>query len=217
MGHLDVASAEADRAAELEPLEWINPLFSALIHLRRGELAQSAEMIDRSEKISKKRVDFQLRVELLHALSSNDRERARRILIDAHATWPSGSSNLLDVMNEALASKGNDSERPAQLRRALDEIQKSGRPTDHIGLVFAAVAIFLEQKEVALDALWFDFNSPSGLDSALMWTPVFKPLWPEPKFLELVRAMKMPEYWRVAGWSDVCRPKGDNGFECVAK
>jgi hypothetical protein len=27
--------------------------------------------------------------------------------------------------------------------------------------------------------------------------------------------MKMPEYWRAAGWSEFCRPKGADDFECI--
>jgi len=31
----------------------------------------------------------------------------------------------------------------------------------------------------------------------------------------LPRAMKLPEYWRVVGWPEFCRPKGADDFECV--
>jgi adenylate cyclase len=213
VGRFDIASFEAKRAAELEPLEWINPLFSALIHLCRGELAQSAALIDRSKQISQKSLDFQMRVELLYALSSGDRERALGVLREA--TRPISrpvANSLLDAITNGLASEKDDPE----LRPALEQAARLGQETNQIGLPFAAVAVFRGQKAVALDALWLDFNSPGGLDSALLWTPVFRPLWREPRFLELIRAMKLPEYWRAAGWSEFCRPKGDNDFECLA-
>lgn len=61
----------------------------------------------------------------------------------------------------------------------------------------------------------FDFRSPIVIDSTMIWTPVIQPLRNEQRFRELLKAMKLPEYWRVAGWGDFCRPKGPDDFECV--
>jgi hypothetical protein len=36
-----------------------------------------------------------------------------------------------------------------------------------------------------------------------------------PKNRAWLRAMKPPEYWRVAGCPEFCRPKGANDFECI--
>jgi TolB-like protein len=218
VGHMDAALAQARRASELEPLAWITPLFEGLIHLSRGEMTQSMDLIDRSKKISRKIQKFQMRVELLHALSSGEADRARHVLTMAPDEWQlPGDKKLLNTMDDALASFAGDSGLPPQFHNALEEARaSSGGLSDHIGLAFAAVAVFAKQKEVALDALWFDFRSPAGLDSPLLWTPVFRPLWNEPRFHELVRALKLPEYWRAAGWGDFCRAKGADDFECVA-
>ena len=218
VGHLDAALAHAKRASELEPLAWITPLFEGLIHLSRGEMTQSTNLIDRSKKISQSVQNFQMRVELLHALSSGEGERARRLFTTAPPEWPlPGDKKLLVAMDNALASFASNSDLPSQLHNALEEARaSSGGLSGHIGLAFAAVAVFAKQKEVALDALWFDFRSSAGLDSPLIWAPVFRPLWNEPRFYELVRAMKLPEYWRAAGWGDFCRAKGADDFECSA-
>ena len=53
--------------------------------------------------------------------------------------------------------------------------------------------------------------------AGLVWTPVYQPLRSDPRFLEFLKKMKMPEYWRTAGWSEFCRPKGENDFECIGK
>jgi TolB-like protein/Tfp pilus assembly protein PilF len=216
VGHMDAALAHARRASELEPLAWIPPLFEALIHLSRGEMTQSRDLIDQSKKNSRNVQNFQMRVELLHALSSGEADRARHVLTTTPDEWQlPGDKKLLNAMDNALASSAGDSGLPSQFPNAFEEARaSSGGLSGHIGLVFAAVAVFAKQKEVALDALWFDFRSPAGLDSPLVWTPVFRPLWNEPRFHELVRALKLPEYWRTAGWGDFCRAKGADDFEC---
>jgi hypothetical protein len=64
--------------------------------------------------------------------------------------------------------------------------------------------------------LWSQLNG-EGLDTAWIWTQPLRPLLQEPRFLELLRALKLPEYWRVAGWPAFCRAKGENDFECFAR
>ena len=80
VGHTTTALEHADRACELDPLAWVPPTVASVIHLSRGELAQSKEFIDRSAQIRGELVGFQLRVQLLYALSIRDVELARRIL-----------------------------------------------------------------------------------------------------------------------------------------
>ena len=116
-------------------------------------------------------------------------------------------------MDDALASVSSGSE-PPDLSQALREAWSLGKPD--AGLSLAAVAVFVKHPDAALDALWFDFRSPIVIDSAVIWTPVFKPLRNEQRFIELLKAMRLPEYWRKAGWGDFCRPKGADDFECVA-
>jgi TolB-like protein len=189
VGHMDAALAQARRASELEPLAWIPPLFEGLIHLSHGEMTRSTNLIDQSKKISGRIQNFQMRVELLHALSSGDSERARQVLTTGLDEWRlPGDKKLLNAMDNALAPVIGDSKLPAGFHDALEEPgASSGGLSGHIGLAFAAVAVFSKQKEVALDALWFDFRSPTGLDSPLVWTPVFRPLWNEPRFHESAR------------------------------
>jgi len=35
-----------------------------------------------------------------------------------------------------------------------------------------------------------------------------------PRTHELVKALRLPEYWREVGWPDMCRPIGEHDFEC---
>jgi TolB-like protein/class 3 adenylate cyclase/Tfp pilus assembly protein PilF len=218
VGHLDAAFGHANRACELDPLAWVPPSIAALIQLSRGDLAQSKVWLDRFEKARGKIDGFAIRLELIHALSGHDTDLARRTLALARSTAaPELSSpadkKLIEAMDHALASTGNGSEPPPNLVRALEEAEAMGKL--HIAPQFGAVASFVNQPEVAVDALWFDMHSPGSLDAAWIWMPLFQRVRNEPRFLDLLRAMKLPTYWRVAGWGDFCRPKGLDDFECV--
>jgi len=218
VGHLDAAMEHANRAQELDPLAWVPPTIVGVIHLCRGEFTQTRESFDRSEKLREKLEGFQIRLELLYALSKGDGVLARRALAMARSSsageWSLPSNKkLVETMDQALVYASNPSEPPLNFSRALKEAEALGEP--NIGLALAAVEVFVKQREAALDALWFDYRSPAVVDLALIWTPIFQPLRKEPRFLELLQVANLPAYWREAGWGDFCRPKGTNDFECV--
>jgi hypothetical protein len=151
-------------------------------------------------------------MELMYALCRRDADLARRALALAQkATWSPDppTPELISAMDQALAGFQNSGAAPLDLGKTLREHGPSGR------MPLSAVAAFVGQKEVALDALVLEAELSVIDIPGLIWTPVYQPLRNEPRFLELLRRMKMPEYWRAAGWSKFCRPKGDNDFECI--
>jgi hypothetical protein len=84
-------------------------------------------------------------------------------------------------------------------------------------LPLSAVAVFVGQKEAALDALSVEAKALGNDVAGLIWTPVYRPLRREPRFREFLRAMKMPDYWQAAGWSEFCQPtpeQGPDAFTC---
>jgi tetratricopeptide (TPR) repeat protein len=218
VGHLDAALEHATRACELDPLAWVPPSIAALIQLSRGDLTQSRLWLDRFEKARGKIDGFAIGLELSQALSGRDADLVRRALALARSSAaPELSSpadrKLFEAMDQALAPTSIGSESLPNLGRAFEEAKTMGEL--HVAGHFGAVAIFVNQPEVGLDALWFEMRSPRGLDPAWAWIPLFQPVRNQPRFLELLRAMGLPEYWRVAGWGDFCRPKGANDFECI--
>ena len=217
VGHLDAAMEHANRAQELDPLAWVPPSIAGVIYLCRGEFAQSRELLDRSEKLREKLEGFQIRLELLYALSKGDGVLARRALAMARSSPPGewtvpSNKRLIETMDQAVAYASNPSGPPPNFGRALEEAEALGEPS--IGLALAAVEVFVKQPEAALDALWFDYRSPAAADLALIWTPIFQSLRKERRFLELLKAAKLPAYWRQAGWGDFCRSKGTDDFDC---
>jgi TolB-like protein len=214
VGRINDALQHGLRACELEPLGWVPPTVVSLAYLSRGDLVQSRTYLDRSEKLSDRLRGFQSRLELMYALCRRDPDLARRALTLAqHATWAPDppSPELIATMDEALAAFQNSAAAPVDLGRTLRESGPSGR------MPLSAVAAFLGQKEVALDAIALEAELSVIDIPGLIWTPVYQPLRSEPRFLDLLRKFKMPEYWRAAGWSEFCQPKGDNDFECVGK
>jgi TolB-like protein/Tfp pilus assembly protein PilF len=174
VGHLDAALEHANRACELDPLAWVPPSIAALIQLSRGDLAQSRLWLDRFEKARGKIDGFALHLELIHALSGRDIDLARRTLgLARSSAAPELSSpadkKLIDAMDQALASTGNSSAPTPNLVRALEEAEAMGEL--HIALQLGAVAVFVNQPEAALDALWFNMRSPPGLYTGWIWTP----------------------------------------------
>jgi TolB-like protein len=218
VGHLDAALEHALRACELDPLAWVPPSVATIIHLSRGDFAKSREFLDRSEKLTEPRRSFQIRIELLYALCRQDRDLARRVIAQAlppQTEWAHPPSpKFLQAIDQALAAFDTSSASSVDLAKVIRELQASG--DFDTGLPFSAVAIFLGQKQAALDALFLEVDTTPRNDiAALIWTPIYEPLRNEPRVLNLVRSMKLPEYWRAAGWPTFCRPKDADDFECL--
>jgi tetratricopeptide (TPR) repeat protein len=211
VGHTDSALEHAERACELEPLAWLPSAWRALVHLCRGELAEGKDWTDRSAKIRGYVGGLQIQLALLYALAIKDVDLARGAIAQAgQVEWSRPlDTKVLELTNEALAALSDHSRSPPDLAKAPREVQGLWS-----NLFLATVAAFVGQKETALQALSADLPSRPS-EPAYIWSPVFKPLRNEPRFLELLRAIKLPDYWRVAGWGDFCRATRGDDFECI--
>jgi Tfp pilus assembly protein PilF len=47
-----------------------------------------------------------------------------------------------------------------------------------------------------------------------IWSPPFKALRNDPRFKDVLRRLRLVDYWKKHGWPDRCRPKGEDDFEC---
>jgi tetratricopeptide (TPR) repeat protein len=48
----------------------------------------------------------------------------------------------------------------------------------------------------------------------IVWSPVYHDVRQLPRFKEIVRGTGLVEYWKEYGWPDLCRPVGDDDFDC---
>jgi hypothetical protein len=76
-----------------------------------------------------------------------------------------------------------------------------------IGAVFFGVSFRLTDSAGA--------NAPTSANAAeAIRRPVYRDMRKLPRFKELVRQIGLVDYWKQYGWPDVCRPFGENDFEC---
>jgi len=212
LGRINDALQHGLRACELEPLGWVPPSVVSLAYMSHGDLVQSRTFLDRSEKLSDRPRGFQSRMELMYALCRQDRDATRRALkLTQQVTWAPEppKPGLIDALDQALAGFQNSSAAPLDLGKTLKEFGPSGR------MPLSAVAVFVGQKQVALDAIFVEEETPGNDIAALIWTPAYQSLRSEPRFLEFLKTIRMPEYWRAVGWSEFCHAKGDKDFECA--
>src|SRR3954451_9491267 len=184
LGHLDRAMAHALLACELEPLGWVPPSVVSLIYLSGKDFAKGRTFLERSEKISGHTRGFHTRLEFLFALSEGDPVLARRALESARApdVWSSNppGARLLDAMDQALAKWSKSTGSPVDLGKSLRELQSAGEADR--GIPLSAAALFLGQKQAALDAMAVEAQTP-GLDlPAFIWIPIYQSLRSEPRF-----------------------------------
>jgi hypothetical protein len=73
--------------------------------------------------------------------------------------------------------------------------------------------------ELWLEMIWRQPEPPFFLSFSQLVAPIVtleesKQRLANPKTHELVKALRLPEYWREVGWPDMCRPIGEHDFEC---
>jgi TolB-like protein len=219
VGHTEAALEHASRACELDPLAWVPPSIVAAAHLSRGELEQARAFLERSEKLVPAPGPLHIILKLLYALSVRDIAAARQTLALARSSsdmmWANAANQkLIEAAQRAIDAFNSQSGAAPDLAAAVKEAERIGGVNFYVS--FAAVAVAVNQRGAALDALDGDLHSPFIVDLPLVWMPPFHQLQNKPRFLQLLRETKMPEYWRVAGWGDFCRAKGADDFECGA-
>ncbi len=79
-------------------------------------------------------------------------------------------------------------------------------------------ALFWEYRELGELELSFDaferaiIENPAWL--GFLWAPGSEEIRQHPRFRDIVERLKFVKYWRASGWPDLCRPDGDDDFEC---
>jgi len=78
----------------------------------------------------------------------------------------------------------------------------------------ALLAAYFDDPQFALQVKAEEVrNSP--IRQGALWYPVMSEVRQLPEFKELVTDINLVAYWRASGWADLCRPLGDDDFECI--
>jgi TolB-like protein/DNA-binding winged helix-turn-helix (wHTH) protein len=106
-------------------------------------------------------------------------------------------------------------EGPGDLHKRLK--QAAHDPRNQAPTVLANLAIAAAdagEQTLALSAL-SEAIAGSKLVTYIAWLPVFDDVRRLPGFKAMLVDVGIVDYWRAAGWPDVCRPAGENDFDCV--
>ncbi len=110
-----------------------------------------------------------------------------------------------------LGARGDSHPARALLEQALQDPQNQA-PATIANLAIRAAA--LGDKALALKLLR-EAIFGSKTNAYIAWLPVFEDVRRLPEFKVLLADLGLVDYWRAAGWPDVCRPAGELDFDCI--
>ena len=108
--------------------------------------------------------------------------------------------DLLDTPEEAFAY--------------LDELAND--PNRNWSSKYASIALFaayLGEPEFAFDVFYPELPY-TKIRYGVLWYPVMSEVRKLPAFKDFVLEVRLVDYWREFGWSDLCRPYGEEDFVC---
>ena len=118
------------------------------------------------------------------------------------------SSNLIHCIGKEYLD--SPEEGLAELSRIYhNDAKLSGTDLSYISMW----AAYLGDTEFAMEAQERAARS-YGTNIGRFWHPVMKEVRQLPRFKEFVREIGLVDYWNKFGWPDLCRPVGDDDFEC---
>ena len=202
VGRFKEAEQHIDRALELDPLSPVMNYSGALITV--GARMDLPEALERAERA----VDLGLEVRgrdaiaVIHMVAGDPRS--------ARPFVPDGT--LQATVLDALVD-------PSRKPEALEALANASPGSARTASVFAsqtAPLIYLGEIDLAYEAARRSLEDRSFLALDVLApdeSPYMVQFRADPRFQQLVRDSGLLDYWRSAGWPDLCRPAGE-GVVC---
>ena len=215
----DEALKYSTRATDLDPLSWVNLTVHAGLLYATGDRTGGWRDIQRALNISMNadRQDFVLRHAIHMSISEGEIERAIELMRSLSTTdWSTSGGAEAKAYYDQLISLLNSREDTleflaANLDQSISLRQASNWTTDifwaaYYGDYDLAEKILekgtlLDERLINLDTTWFNY-------------PIISPLNNSEPYKNLVRRIKLDDYWRENGYPTHCRPIGDDDFVC---
>jgi len=208
LGRLDVAIDHYERGRLSDPLNAQIAAYLSDAYLTRGDVDLALAEADRFGDYNGPRFVLAKASGLMAAMMSGDRAELDSRLTQLIESDP--DSSIAIAMRERL----DDPEAAlAELTRMLDEPRYQSAFQRNIIAIWAA---HFGAPELALE-LVHDYlvRLKNGRLAFLAWRGVFRDMRRLPAFKDLLRDLKLADYWRQTGdWGWFCRPLGDDEFEC---
>ena len=121
---------------------------------------------------------------------------------------------FLPLASEILAAFDDPAAALAVLRKAADDpVFRTPTFLCHI----AAAACYFGDRDFTVQCLHTALVEMPGIPIAWLWHPLMAEARQTEGFKQLVRDLRLYEYWRGSGnWGEFARPLGDDDFEIIA-
>ena len=209
VGHVPEALEHGKRAAELDPLSWVNQSMLGAALWMSGDKQAGWAAINRAGVLADHRrslvVRFKFRMALSDGMPDVAREAVRKYKESPHPTEKTDRQWFIPLI-ELL-------DQPDRARAFLHEADTA---SIELGSNLFWVAWFgdLELADRWMELLAREPGRFNEVDGTWLLFPAMKPLYSRPGWKDLMHLNHFDDYWRVHGWPPFCRPVGDSDFEC---
>ena len=200
-GRSAAALKQWEKAEAVEPLGGRLVNYRVYVALAQGRFADAQEVLARSpeSRTSDRR--------LIIALNEGDSEDIKATI----AAMPPTAISTTALYSPVL-SVFDSPEMVLSTLRATYADNGSRWPSKLHDI--ALIAAYFGDPELALQTIGEEMRYTTVRLHAV-WYPMMSEVRKLPGFKELVTDLNLVEYWRASGWADLCRPLGDDDFECI--